>query len=293
MAMQSRSKEYDSDIGDFMRVNESMLHRLLPEVIEKKRYCALVEQYLGENQYLMDADRKSLCKAIFDAAAMGLEIGSPLRHAGLMTFKSKSNAAPVVKLFIEYRGYTALCFRSGQIQALAAHAVYDQDYFKFQYGSKKFIDHKPTTGERGRLCAAYAIAHLKNGQFDFEVIDSTGAARAKKDSPTAKKSSSPWNTRPDTMWIKTAVRRLSGRLPQCAIDQSQINSAPAKSTTAPDAEDIFNQYAMAIENAPELNQQALKIMHIDTPTDAEKRYVLYLMRHLYRQKESFETAENH
>jgi recombinational DNA repair protein RecT len=65
------------------------------------------------------------------------------------------------------------------------------------------------------LRAAYAVVQYKNGGVDFEVVNRTGAMRAKAASAAKNKADSPWNQPENewTMWVKTAVHQLSKRIP--------------------------------------------------------------------------------
>jgi recombination protein RecT len=277
IAMTTKSQKPDDIRKNMMAFLRGQIAVLLPKTFDKTRFVALVDQYLKDNSYLFECDKKTLEKSILNAAAMGLEIGSPLNHASLMSFKSRKGA-PIVQLIIEYRGYIVLCYRSGKTLALSARAVYIKDEFDFQYGSDKYLHHRPAPGDRGELVAAYAIAYLKGNQIDFEVIDRQAAQKARRDSFGANHPKSLWNKREPEMWVKTAIRRLSNRLPQCAEDivfEPSINI---------DASKQYIDYQKAVKSSPELNSQALAILQLESPrTPTEFRLVTNLMRYLYKQ----------
>jgi hypothetical protein len=220
---------------------------------------------------------------------MGLELGSPLNHATLMHFKAKAGK-PKVQLIIEYRGYITLCYRSGKVKALSARAVYSNDQFRFQYGSDKSLYHKPAGQDKGKLIAAYAIAYLIGDQFDFEVIEQEAADQAMSDSAGADQPASIWKTRPATMWTKTAIRRLSNRLPQCGEDSTiwggHLIGQP-EGTQNLQASDEYKSYLNAMNTSPELHSQAIAILELSTPRTAhECRLITNLMRHLFKQQQA-------
>jgi recombination protein RecT len=275
----------EKTISLFMQNAEKQIKSLLPATFDKGRYVALIEQYLSDNQALMACDQHTLRKAVLDAAAMGLEIGSPLNHATLMRFNSRTGKA-TVGLIIEYRGYIALCFRSGKVRALAARAVFENDAFSFGYGSEKFLRHTPAAGSRGHLVAAYAIAYMAGNQFDFEVIDQEAAAQARRDSPGASEPGSIWNKRPANMWVKTAIRRLSSRLPQCGEDNTAFwpGSKQTEGNQKLQDSDEFKAYQNAMDTQPTLHAEALSILNLATPeTATECRLITNLMRYLFKQ----------
>lgn len=284
-------------ISSFMQKVGKQIGSLLPATFDKGRYLALVQQYLTDNAALMACDYGTLRKAVLDAAAMGLEIGSPLNHANLLRFNARSGK-PTAQLIIEYRGYIILCYRSGKVQSLAARAVYKNDAFDYAYGSEKFLHHVPAKGSRGHLIAAYAIAGLAGNQFDFEVIDQEAAAEARRDSPGASEPGSLWNKRPARMWTKTAVRRLSSRLPQCGEDSAAMLALPARDQQTRDNQklqdtDEFKEYQNALNTKPNLHAQALTILEMPTPETAnECRLITNLMRHLFKQQQEQQAAVN-
>jgi recombination protein RecT len=91
--------------------------------------------------------------------------------------------------------------------------VHKNDRFRFWIdGEGEHIDHEPLMfGDRGEVIGVYALAKTKDGGLYVEVMDKAqvmavkGASRAK---------TGPW-TGPfeHEMWRKTAIRRLSKRLP--------------------------------------------------------------------------------
>jgi phage RecT family recombinase len=274
-------------ISAFMRNTRPEIKELLPHAMNARRYAALVAQYLHANNQLLNCDQETLRKAVLDAAVMGLEIGSPLNHATLMQFKARAGK-PKVQLIIEYRGHITLCYRSGKVQALAARAVFSNDQFRFQYGSEKSLYHKPAEKDKGQLIAAYAIAYMIGDQFDFEVIDHDAAAQAMSDSAGADHPASIWKTRPASMWIKTAIRRLSNRLPQCGEDiaigslhQQTHNEINLQAT------DEYKSYINAMNTSPDLHSQATAILELTTPRTADEcRLITNLMRHLFKQQQA-------
>ena len=271
-----------------MRKAGPEIKTLLPQTMDASRYAALVAQYLRTNAQLLDCDQDTLHKAVLDAAVMGLEIGTLLNHANLMRFKARQGK-PTVQLVIEYRGYITLCYRSGKVQALSARAVYSNDQFQYRYGSEKKMYHKPANKDKGQLVAAYAIAYMIGNQFDFEVIDQDAAAQAMSDSAGADHPASIWKTRPASMWIKTAIRRLSSRLPQSGEDNTAIDGRSNKLTK--DNQDFqtsteYKSYLNAMNTSPELHNQATGILELNTPSNSnECRMITNLMRYLFYQQQ--------
>ena len=118
-----------------------------------------------------------------------------------------------------------LARRSGQVVSLDARAVYEGDKFDVVLGLDSRIDHVPDWQNANRtdpkkLTFVYAIAKLKDGGYQFEVM-----SRAEVDAIRARskaKDDGPWVTDYAAMAIKTVVRRLFKFLPVSIEMQTAI-----------------------------------------------------------------------
>jgi recombination protein RecT len=158
---------------------------------------------------LLDCSPHSIVGAMLTSAALGLEIGSHLGHGYILPFKGVATFVP------GYKGLIALAYRSQQIRSLASHVVYERDEFAVELGSEPRIHHSPMLdGERGNPRLYYAIAQLTTGGVVFDRPLTIGDVRKiKAASPGARKSGGPWDTHPDEMARKSAIRRLVKYLP--------------------------------------------------------------------------------
>jgi recombination protein RecT len=102
---------------------------------------------------------------------------------------------------------------SGSVAALAANVVYDGETFEVLLGDEDRIIHRRDMAlvQRGKEVAVYAIASLKDGTKEREVMtwDQVEAVRQSSSMPN----SGPWTQWTDEMARKTVVRRLAKRLP--------------------------------------------------------------------------------
>jgi recombination protein RecT len=179
---------------------------------ERMSRTALSE--IKKNPSLANATPDSVMKGIMGAAYLGLEIGNGLGHAYLVPFKNKAGIYEAT-LIVGYQGLMELAYRSTEVLSIEAHEVYENDEFDFQYGLDGFLKHKPVR-KRGELMAVYAIATLKNGQKQFEVLWREDIEHAKSFSRSADKSASPWKNHYAAMAKKTAIRRLAKFIPKSA-----------------------------------------------------------------------------
>lgn len=169
---------------------------------------------------LATCDQVSFLGAIMQCAALGLEPGGALGHAYLLPFdkNKKVNGQWVkdkteVQLIIGYRGMIDLARRSGQIQSIEARVVYAKDEFDVELGLDSKLVHKPawTEVDRGPVMFVYAVAKLKDGGIQFEVMSRAEIEKVRAQSKA--KDSGPWVTHWDEMGKKTVIRRLFKYLP--------------------------------------------------------------------------------
>ena len=156
---------------------------------------------------------QSFMGAIMQCAQLGLEPGSALGHAYLLPFGSgkAADGLPNCQLIIGYRGFIDLARRSGQIISLTARAVYANDVFSYSYGLDETLEHVPASGDRGDFTHVYAVAKLKGGGVQFEVMSKSDVLKVKASSKAG--SNGPWVSHFDEMAKKTAIRRLFKYLP--------------------------------------------------------------------------------
>lgn len=164
---------------------------------------------------LQDCTQQTLMACVLDMMRLGLEPG-PLGHAYLVPYGN------VCTLILGYRGLLELARRSGQIQRVEAHVVYekeaaDPEHWQYEAGLTPKLIHRPLMAkDRGPIVAAYMVAQLKDGSTQVEVmsIDEIEAVRARSKSSK----SGPWVTDFAEMCRKTVVRRGSKYLPLAAED---------------------------------------------------------------------------
>jgi recombination protein RecT len=190
----------------------------LPRHMTAERMARIVLTDMRRVPKLMQCTQQSLAGAIMAAAQLGLEPGNGLGHAYLLPFDKRAKVqgkwetvATECQLIIGYRGMIDLARRSGQIISLSARAVHENDHFMYRYGLDETVEHIPADGDRGRLTYVYAVAKLKDGGVQFEVLSKTEVDKARDASKAS--SSGPWVDHYEEMAKKTAIRRLFKYLP--------------------------------------------------------------------------------
>lgn len=192
----------------------------LPKHMTADRLARIALTEIRKVPKLAQCNQTSFLGAIMQCAALGLEPGGALGHAYLLPFdkRQKINGQwktvdTEVQLIVGYRGMIDLARRSGQIQSLEARAVYAKDEFSVELGLDSNIVHKPAWDEadRGPLVFVYAVAKLKDGGVQFDVMSRAEIEKIRARSKA--KDNGPWVTDFDEMAKKTVVRRLFKYLP--------------------------------------------------------------------------------
>lgn len=163
---------------------------------------------------------QSFMGAIMQCAQLGIEPGAALGHAYLLPFGNgkASDGLANCQLIIGYRGMIDLARRSGQIVSLTARSVHANDTFSYAYGLDETLEHVPATGDRGDLTHVYAVAKLKGGGIQFEVMSKADVMKVKASSKAG--NNGPWVSHFDEMAKKTVIRRLFKYLP-VSIEMTQ------------------------------------------------------------------------
>lgn len=179
----------------------------LPKHLTADRIMKVALTSINKTPKLLECTRESLMLSIMQAAELGLEPGGALGEGYLVPYGNQCQFIP------GYRGLIALARRSGQIISLEAHVVHEKDEFSCALGLDPSLEHKPAWEEAdpGQLRFVYAVAKLKDGGTQFEVMSRTQVERIRERSKAGK--SGPWVTDYEEMARKTVVRRLFKYLP--------------------------------------------------------------------------------
>lgn len=163
----------------------------------------------------------SFLASVMSLAQLGLEPNTPLGYAYLIPRKKTDPRTRALigydcTVMIGYQGMIDLAIRSGMVTSVYAHEVRDGDVFDYDYGTEKFIKHKPSmTGRsKARITHFYAVAKIKDGDPQMEVlsIEDIEARRAR----SSARDDGPWVTDYVAMGRKTAVRAIYPWIPKSA-----------------------------------------------------------------------------
>lgn len=161
---------------------------------------------IAKTPELLECSQSSLAAACLQAAQIGLEPDGVLGFAYLVPYGKTATLIP------GYKGLIDLARRSGKIVTIEARIVHAKDKFRYAFGLKPVLEHQPfQQDEAGALIAAYAIAHLKDGGHQWDVMWRREIEVIRKRSKMG--NAGAWVSDYEEMAKKTVLRRLCKMLP--------------------------------------------------------------------------------
>lgn len=220
----------------------SLIEQYKPELatvaashVKVDTFARLAVGVLRQNPRLMQAAQTnpgSLMSALMTAARLGLEPGTEQFY--LRPIKRKGQFE--VQGIVGYQGIVELIYNAGAASSVVVEVVRQNDQFLWTPGA--LDDHRPPRwpgamkqpfhkadwfGNRGPLVGAYAYAAMQGGAISkVVVLNADHIARAKAKSDGADGEYSPWRTDEESMWLKTAARRLGKWVPTSAEKRSAV-----------------------------------------------------------------------
>lgn len=217
--------------------------QMLPAGLDAERFRRVAIQALVKNPDLWQCTPISIVTAIVEAAQLGLEPTGLLGGAFLVPYnvnvgnRDNPRYEKRAQLIVGYRGLAELAWRTDQMR-IEARVVHRGDEFAYAFGTDPFIRHIPQMVDPGEVTHVYAVASLRGGGRQFEVM-SLEQVEAIRD--RARHRNPVWDSDFEEMARKTAVRRLVKYLPLSpqirdrlsAEDDISYDDAPVMRVAAP------------------------------------------------------------
>jgi len=190
---------------------------VLPPQIDVDKFIRTASAAIQNQPELADSNKSSLFMACQRAAQDGLIIDS--REAALVLFNKKVGSE--WEKHAQYMPMTAGILKkarnSGEIKSINAYAVYKNDDFEYSLGLNPNIHHVPDLDEPGEFRLAYAVAELKDGGVQLQVMTKAQIEKVRKCSKSGNddkgKPKGIWKQWYDEMAVKTVLRKLCKFLP--------------------------------------------------------------------------------
>lgn len=189
---------------------QAQIKAALPRHMTPERMARIATTEMRRIPKLAECNPMSFLGAVIQCSQLGLEPGGSLGHVYLIPFGKE------VQVIVGYRGMIDLARRSGQIISIDARAVYEGDQFNCSLGLDSKLEHvpdwnNPNRADPAKLRFVYAVAKLKDGGIQFDVMSKVEVDAIRKRSKSS--GSGPWVTDYAAMALKTVVRRLFKYLP--------------------------------------------------------------------------------
>lgn len=243
-------------IAAYLKKMGPEIEKALPSHMNPDRMARIALTTIRTNPKLLEASIPSLLGAVMQAAQLGLEPGL-IGHCYLVPFRNGKTGQTDVQFIIGYKGMIDLARRSGQIENIYAHAVYSNDEFDYELGLEPKLKHKPyMEGDRGEFIGAYAVAHFKDGGYQFEFMPKSEIEKRRSRSKAAK--NGPWVTDYEEMAKKTVIRHMWKYLPiSIEIQQQAMQDEVVRKDITSEPEYIEMDH-LAIEEQPAEPQEQEK-----------------------------------
>ncbi len=171
--------------------------------------------------------------ALRRAASLGLTPGT---EEYWLTVRKEKGIAQILGI-VGYQGYIELMYRAGAVSSVKVELVYSNDEFSYSPSADDRPHHVVDWfgADRGKLIGVYAYAVMKDGATSkVVVLAAKDIAAIKSKSQGASSEYSPWQTNPEAMWLKSAVRQLRKWVPTSAeYITTQLRAAKEAEMPAP------------------------------------------------------------
>jgi len=227
----------------------------LPKHISQEKFTRVLITAVGSTPALAQADRSSLFSAVMKSAQDGLLPDG--KEAAIVTFKNKTGGT-TAQYMPMLAGILKKVRNSGELSSITAQVVFEKDKFKYWVDADgEHLQHEPNLfSDRGNPIGVYALAKTKDGAVYIEVLTYNQVMDVRNVSKS--KDSGPWSGAFEgEMWKKTAIRRLSKRLPmstdleQTITADDELYDLDAPQETAEPAEVVVTNSKSKIETVIE------------------------------------------
>jgi recombination protein RecT len=179
---------------------------------------------LSRQPQLAECTPLSILGCVMQSAQLGLE--PLLGRAYYVPYRNNKTGQREAQFQLGYQGLLDLARRSGEIKMIFAEVVYEADDFTYSLGLNPDLHHIPATGDRGKPIGVYAVAHYKDGGYNFAYLTREDVYRIKARSKAG--DSGPWATDELMMWKKTAIKALRPYLPLSVVSQLVVEPTPGQ-----------------------------------------------------------------
>ena len=208
--------EKELSVKSFEPIKDRFIKLMNEESFLKEASFAM--QHLNRNSYLAGSDVNSIIQSVLNIAQVGLTLNPVAKLAYLVPRMIGGKLTCCLEP--SYMGLVKLLTDTCSITSIYCHVVYKDDSFEYSLGTKTEIIHKPKLGNKSEAIAVYAVAVLKDGSKQIELMtcEEINLIRDSSESYKAFKSGKVKKCIWDEFWSemarKTVIKRITKYLPK-------------------------------------------------------------------------------
>lgn len=203
---------------DILQQEWHKISAVIPKQVSQERMFQLAVSAYNQTPKLAKCTPVSVLSCILKCAALGVEPSAVdnLGRAYILPYNNRKTGHTEAQMILGYKGMIDLARRSGEIQDISARAVYEGDFFEYEFGLNEQLKHIPAQdNERtpNKLTHVYMVCHFKDGGHYIDVMTRSQVNAIRSRSKSGSSSYSPWSTDYEAMACKTVIRRAFKFLP--------------------------------------------------------------------------------
>jgi recombination protein RecT len=209
------SDKKPATLKDFIEANlPAKIKDVLPKEMDLNRFMRIAFAAMVRNPELNNCTPFSVMEALIRCSECGVEPDG--RMAYLVPFRQYKDGKLVrtnCTFILGYMGMVQICRRTREVADIQCEVVYEKDDFDYQFGSNKFLRHRPYDGpgDPGKIIHVWSYVNFVNGFQDFRVWRKDKIDEIRKRSKTSDKG--PWVSDYPAMAKKSIFREHFKWLP--------------------------------------------------------------------------------
>ena len=244
---------------DILHQEWHKISAVIPKQVSQERMFQLAVSAYNQTPELAKCTPVSVLSCILKCAALGVEPSAVdnLGRAYILPYNNRKTGTTEAQMILGYKGMIDLARRSGEIQDISARAVYEGDFFQYEFGLNEQLKHVPAQdNERtpNKLTHVYMVCHFKDGGHYIDVMTRSQVDAIRSRSKSGSSAYSPWSTDYEAMACKTVIRRAFKFLPVSVEAQKAAATDEATPTIAnPFAPVTPEQYEVDVDTGEVLD----------------------------------------
>lgn len=243
---------------DILHQEWHKISAVIPKQVSQERMFQLAVSAYNQTPELAKCTPVSVLSCILKCAALGVEPSAVdnLGRAYILPYNNRKTGCTEAQMILGYKGMIDLARRSGEIQDISARAVYEGDFFEYEFGLNEQLKHIPAQdNERtpNKLTHVYMVCHFKDGGHYIDVMTRSQVNAIRSRSKSGSSAYSPWSTDYEAMACKTVIRRAFKFLPVSV----EAQKAAATDEATPTISNLFTppQYTVDQDTGEVLDDQ--------------------------------------